>query len=32
MVTIADVLVAEHGWSFKQSDGWLEWMGLWQDD
>ena len=32
MVTIADVLVAEHGWSFEQSDGWLERMGLWQDD
>ena len=32
MVTIADVLVAEHGWSVAQSDGWLERMGLWQDD
>lgn len=32
MVTIADVFVAEHGWSVAQSDGWLERMGLWQDD
>ncbi len=32
MVTIADLLVAEHGWSLQQSDGWLERMGLWQDD
>ena len=32
MITIADVLVSEHGWSAAQSDGWLERMGLWQDD
>jgi hypothetical protein len=32
MVTIADLLVADHGWSLQQSDGWLERMGLWQDD
>ncbi len=31
MVTIADLLVAEHGWSLQQSDGWLERMGLWDD-
>lgn len=32
MVTIADLLVAEHDWSLQQSDGWLERMGLWHDD
>jgi hypothetical protein len=31
MVTIADVLVAKHGWSLQQSDGWLERMRLWDD-
>jgi hypothetical protein len=31
MVTIADLLMAEHGWSIAQSDGWLERMGLWDD-
>jgi hypothetical protein len=31
MVTIADLLVAEHGWSLQQSDGWLERMGLWEE-
>ena len=31
MVTIADVLEREHGWSPQQSDGWLERMGLWEE-
>jgi hypothetical protein len=30
MVAIADVLEADHGWSFEQSDAWLERMGLWE--
>ena len=29
MFAIADVLEADHGWSFEQSDAWLERMGLW---
>ena len=32
MFTIADVLEADHGWSLEQSDGWLERMGLWQEE
>ena len=32
MFTIADVLEADHGWSFEQSDAWLERMGLWEDE
>ena len=31
MVTIADLLEREHGWSLQQSDAWLERMGLWQE-
>jgi hypothetical protein len=31
MVTIADLLEREHGWSLQQSDDWLERMGLYQD-
>ena len=29
---IADVLEADHGWSFEQSDAWLERMGLWAEE
>lgn len=32
MVAIADVLEAHHGWSFEQSDAWLERMGLWEEE
>ena len=31
MLTIADVLEREHGWSPSQSDAWLERMGLWEE-
>ena len=30
MVAIADVLQSDHGWSFEQSDAWLQRMGLWE--
>ena len=30
MFAIADVLEAGHGWSFEQSDAWLERMAFWQ--
>ena len=29
---IADVLEADHGWSFEQSVAWLERMGLWKEE
>ena len=32
MVAIADVLQSDHGWSFEQSDLWLERMGLWEEE
>jgi hypothetical protein len=32
MFAIADVLEADHGWSFEQSDAWLERMGLWEEE
>jgi hypothetical protein len=32
MVAVADVLEADHGWSFEQSDAWLERMGLWEEE
>ena len=32
MVAIADVLETDHGWSFEQSDAWLERMGLWEEE
>ena len=32
MVAIADVLEADHGWSFEQADGWLERMGLYEQE
>jgi hypothetical protein len=32
MVAIADVLQSDHGWSFEQSDRWLERMGLWEEE
>ncbi len=32
VVAIADVLQADHGWSFEQSDAWLERMGLWEEE
>ncbi len=32
MFAIADVLESEHGWSFEQSDAWLERMGLWEEE
>jgi len=31
MFAIADVLESDHGWSFEQSDAWLERMGLWEE-
>jgi len=32
MFAIADVLESDHGWSFEQSDVWLERMGLWEEE
>jgi len=32
MFAIADVLESDHGWSFEQSDAWLERMGLWDEE
>jgi len=32
MFASADVLEADHGWSFDQSDAWLERMGLWEEE
>ena len=32
MVAIAEVLEADHGWSFEQSDAWLTRMGLWSEE
>jgi len=32
MVAIADILEVDHGWSFEQSDAWLERMGLWEEE
>ena len=32
MVAIADVLQSDHGWSFEQSDAWLERMGLCEEE
>lgn len=32
MITIADVLEADHGWSPQQSEAWLERMGVWTGD
>ena len=32
MVAIADVLEVDHGWSFEQSDAWLERMELWEEE
>ena len=32
MLAIADVLESDHGWSFEQSDAWLERMGLWDEE
>lgn len=32
LITIADVLEADHGWSPKQSDAWLERLGAWNLD
>ncbi len=32
MFAIADVLEADHGWSFEQSDAWLERMGVWEEE
>lgn len=31
MVTIADVLEREHGWSPEQSEAWLSRMGVWEE-
>ena len=30
MLTIADVLEADHGWTFAQSEAWLTRMGVWE--
>ena len=32
MVAIADVLEADHGWNFEQSEAWLTRMGLWEEE
>ena len=32
MFAIADVLESDHGWSFEQSDAWLERIGLWDEE
>ncbi|MFM8544389.1 MAG: hypothetical protein ACKOAP_05305 [Vulcanococcus sp.] len=32
MITIADVLEAEHGWSPDQSEAWLQRMGVWDGE
>ena len=32
MFAIAEVLELDHGWSFEQSDAWLERMGLWEEE
>ena len=32
MFAITDVLESDHGWSFEQSDAWLERMGLWEEE
>ena len=32
MVAIAEVLQSDHGWSFEQTDLWLERMGLWEEE
>ena len=32
MVAIADVLQSDHGWSFEQSDAWLERIGLCEEE
>jgi len=32
MVAIADILEVDHGWSFEQSDAWLERIGLWEEE
>ena len=32
MFAIADALESDHGWSFEQSDAWLERMGLWEEE
>ena len=31
MVTIADVLEREHGWSPEQSEAWLSRLGVWEE-
>ena len=30
MITIADVLEADHGWPLEQSEAWLARMGVWE--
>lgn len=30
MITIADVLEADHGWTSQQSEAWLTRMGVWE--
>ena len=32
MFAFADVLESYHGWSFEQSDAWLERMGFWEEE
>ena len=32
IVSIADVLEADHGWSSDQTKAWLERMGVWEED
>jgi hypothetical protein len=32
MVAIAHGLQSDHGWSFEQSDRWLERIGLWEEE
>jgi hypothetical protein len=31
MVSIADMLESDHGWSIEQSEAWLHRMGLWEE-
>lgn len=32
VLSIADVLEAEHGWSTEQSEAWLERLGVWEEE
>lgn len=32
VLSIADVLEAEHGWTTEQSEAWLERLGVWEEE